>query len=39
MLVFERRMYLSYKFEENTVFPLLVLRIVPFFLAMNFESV
>ena len=39
MLFSEWRMYLRYKSEENTVFPWLTLRIVPFFLEMNFESV
>ena len=39
MLIFEWRMYLRNKCEETTVFPWLILKIVPFFLTTNFESV
>ena len=34
--VFELELYLSYKSNDNAVFPWLILRIMPFFLALNF---
>ena len=34
--VFELELYLSYISNDNAVFPWLILRIMPFFLALNF---